>query len=70
MVNESKSAVASVFGRKLLAYSLHVGAGREVKRKVANKALETFKQRIRELTRRSGKSSMAKVVERLRFYML
>ena len=69
-VNESKSAVASVFGRKFLGYSLWVGAGREVKRKVADKALETYKQRIRELTRRSGGRSMADVVERLRSYML
>jgi RNA-directed DNA polymerase len=70
VVNESKSAVASVFGRKFLGYSLWVGAGREVKRKVADKAMGTFKQRIRELTRRSGGRSMAEVVERLRSYML
>lgn len=70
MVNEGKSAVASVFGRKFLGYSLWVGAGREVKRKVADKALGTFKQRIRELTCRSGGRSMAQVVERLRSYML
>ena len=70
VVNESKSAVASVFGRKFLGYSLWVGAGREVKRKVADKALGTFKQRIRELTRRSGGRSMAEVVKRLRSYML
>ncbi len=70
VVNEGKSAVASAFGRKFLGYSLWVGAGREVKRKVADKALDTFKQRIRELTRRSGGRSMAQVVERLRSYML
>ncbi len=70
VVNESKSAVASVFGRKFLGYSLWVGAGREVKRKVADKALGTFKQRIRELTRRCGGRSMAEVVARLRSYML
>ena len=70
VVNESKSAVASVFGRKFLGYSLWVAPGREVKRKVADKALATFKQRIRELTGRSGGRSMAEVVERLRSYML
>lgn len=70
VVNESKSAVASVFGRKFLGYSLWVGAGREVKRKVADMALDTFKQRIRKLTRRSGGRSMAEVMERLRSYML
>ena len=70
VVNESKSAVASVFGRKFLAYSLWVGAGREIKRKVADKALSRFKQRIRELTRRTGGRSMTEGVERLRSYML
>lgn len=49
VVNESKSTVASVFGRKFLGYSLWVARGGEVKRKVAEKPLRTFKQRIREL---------------------
>jgi RNA-directed DNA polymerase len=70
VVNESKSAVVSAFGRKFLGYSLWLKAGSEVKRKVADKAIGTFKQRIRELTRRSGGRSMAEVVERLRSYML
>ena len=58
MVNESKSAVGSVFGRKFLGYSLWVGRGGEVKRKVAAKPLAAFKQRIRQLTGRSGGRSM------------
>lgn len=70
VVNESKSAVASVFGRKFLGYSLWVAPGGEVKRKVAAKPLSTFKQRIRELTGRSGGRSMAETVQRLRSYML
>jgi len=70
VVNESKSAVASVFDRKFLGYSLWVARGGEVKRKVAAKPLKTFKQRVRELTRRSGGRSMSDVVERLRSYML
>jgi RNA-directed DNA polymerase len=69
-VNETKSAVASVFGRKFLGYSLWVAPGGVVKRKVAVKALLTFKQRIRELTRRCGGRSMNEVVERLRPYVL
>lgn len=70
VVNESKSAVASVVGRKFLGYSLWVARGGEVKRKVAEKPLKTFKQRIRELTCRSGGCSMPEVVGRLRSYML
>jgi RNA-directed DNA polymerase len=69
VVNESKSAVASVFGRKFLGYSLWVARGGEVKRKVAAKSLSTLKQRIRDLTHRSGGRSMAEVVERLRSYL-
>jgi RNA-directed DNA polymerase len=70
VVNESKSAVDSVFGRKFLGYSLWVARGGEVKRKVAETPLKTFKQRIRELTCRSGGRSMSEVVQRLRSYML
>jgi RNA-directed DNA polymerase len=45
-VNESKSAVGSVFGRKFLGYSLWMGRGKVVKLKVAEKPLATFKQRM------------------------
>ena len=69
-VNEAKSAVASAFNRKFLGYALWVAPGRQVKRKVAAKPLATFKQRVRQLTRRSGGRSMAQVVQRLRPYLL
>jgi group II intron reverse transcriptase/maturase len=69
-VNETKSAVASVFGRKFLGYSLWVGAKGEIKRRVANKPIATFKQRIRQLTQRSIGRSMGQVVQRLRRYVL
>ena len=68
-VNETKSAVANIKGRKFLGYSFWVTKD-GVKRKVAHKALATFKQRVRELTRRSGGRSMAQVIERLRPYLL
>lgn len=68
-INEAKSAVASVFGRKFLGYSFWVAAGRAVKRKVAVKPLATFRQRVRELTRRGGRS-LKQVVEKLRPYLL
>ena len=69
-VNETKSAVASVFGRKFLSYSLWVARGREVRRRVADKPLATFKQRVRQLTRRSGGRSIQQVVDGLRPYLL
>jgi len=69
-VNEAKSAVASVFGRKFLGYSFWVVKGGAVRRRVADKPLATFKQRVRQLTRRSGGRSMAQVVAALRPYLL
>ena len=69
-VNEAKSAVASVFQRKFLGYSFWVAPGGKVKRRVADKAKATFKQRVRQLTRRSGGRSLEQVVERLRCYVL
>jgi RNA-directed DNA polymerase len=69
-INDAKSAVASAFGRKFLGYALWVAKGKEVKCKVADKPLQNFKARIRQLTRRSGGRSMAQVVEKLRPYIL
>lgn len=69
-INEAKSAVASAFGRKFLGYALWVAKGGEVKCAVAHKALDNFKARIRQLTRRSGGCSMVQVVEKLRPYLL
>ncbi|MGB8841709.1 MAG: group II intron reverse transcriptase/maturase, partial [Aliidongia sp.] len=68
-VNETKSAVASVFGRKFLGYSFWVAPGGVIKRRVASKPMATFKQRIRQLTRRSGGRSVQDVVDRLRLYI-
>ncbi len=69
-INEAKSAVGSAFGRKFLGYELWVAKGREVKCAVAYKALDNFKARIRQLTRRSGGRSLGQVVEKLRPYLL
>ena len=68
-VNETKSAVASVAGRKFLGYSFWFSK-EGVKRKVADKPLATFKQRVRQLTRRTCGRSLAEVVTRLKPYLL
>jgi RNA-directed DNA polymerase len=68
-LNETKSAVASVFDRKFLGYGFWPGLDGVIKRKVADKALRTFKQRIRQLTSRSGGRSMQDVVDHLRPYI-
>lgn len=67
-VNEAKSAVASAFGRKFLGYCLWELNG-DVKRAVAAKALKIFRQRVRQITQRSGGRSMAQVAEELRRYV-
>ena len=69
-INESKSAVTSAFGRKFLGFELYKTGKDEVKRAVSRKALETFKQRVRDLTRRSGGRSIEQVIEGLRPYVL
>ena len=69
-INEAKSRVSSVFaGRKFLGYSFWVAPKGEIKRTVAKKALETFKQRVRQLSRRSCGRSLQQVVERLSSYL-
>lgn len=70
-INEAKSTVASVFAdRKFLGYSFWSTSKGEIKRAVAYKALATFKQRVRQLTRRSGGRRMQQVVDRLKLYLL
>jgi RNA-directed DNA polymerase len=66
-VNETKSAVARPQQRKFLGFSFT--AGLEVKRIVAPKALDRFKQRIREITRRAKGVSMETTIEELAPYM-
>ena len=70
-INESKSAVASVFtGRKFLGFSFWMAPKGVVKRKVARKAVMAFRQRVRWLTRRSGGRSIQQVVDGLRPLLL
>ncbi len=61
-VNETKSAVGSVFGRKFLGYSFWVAKGRVVKPRVAKKALRLYCEKIKHLTRRSAGRSIGTVV--------
>ena len=66
-VNEAKSAVARPQDRKFLGFSFT--SGPEVKRVIAPKALDRFKQRIREVTGRAKGVSMKTTVEELAPYM-
>jgi RNA-directed DNA polymerase len=66
-VNESKSAVARPEERKFLGFSIS-NDGSE--RRIAPKALERFKTRVRELTRRTRGASLPEVTENLTPYLL
>jgi RNA-directed DNA polymerase len=69
-VNEAKSAVAGALGRKFLGYAFWAARDGQIKCAVASKPLATFKQRIREMTRRCGGRSMRQVIQKLRPYVL
>ena len=66
-VNEAKSAVARPQERKFLGFSFT--SGPEVKRVIAPKALDRFKQRIREITQRAKGVSIEATMEELAPYM-
>jgi RNA-directed DNA polymerase len=66
-VNESKSAVAKPQERKFLGFSFT--SGKEPKRKIAPKAIDRFKERVREITHKSRGRSMEKVMEELAPYL-
>lgn len=69
-VNEAKSAVARPQERRFLGYSFWYGRGGEVKRRVASKALVAMKDRVRDLTKRSGGRSLPSVIGELRGYLV
>jgi RNA-directed DNA polymerase len=66
-VNEAKSAVARPQERKFLGFSFT--AGSEVRRVIAPTALDRFKRRIREITRRAKGVSMKTTIDELAPYM-
>lgn len=68
-VNDAKTAVGSVFGRKFLGYCLRRWTKGTVKLAVAPKALVAFKDRVRIITRRIGGRSIEQVAEGLREYL-
>src|SRR6266571_292685 len=66
-VNESKSAVAKPQERKFLGFSFT--SGKELKRKIAPKAIDRFKERVREITHKARGQSMKQVMEELARYL-
>lgn len=66
-VNQQKSAVARPWQRKFLGFSFT--SHREPQRRIAPKAILRFKERIRELTRRTRGVSVEKMAEQLGRYL-
>ena len=69
-VNESKSTVARVWNRPFLGTAFWMAPGREVRVRVAPKALQELKRRVRQMTRRTRGRSLVEVVQDLRAYLL
>jgi RNA-directed DNA polymerase len=67
-VNESKTAVKPVWGRKFLGYCFRASKD-GVKRAVASQALDKLRERIRQLTRRTRGRSLEQIAEDLRGYV-
>jgi len=66
-VNEKKSAVARPQERKFLGFSFT--SGPDIRRKIAPKAVERFKERIREITRKAKSMSLDQTMAVLAPYM-
>ncbi len=66
-VNSEKSAVARPWERKFLGFSFT--SGKEPKRRIAPKALDRFKERVREITRRNRGVSLERMGDELSTYL-
>ncbi len=69
-VNDSKSAVARARERKFLGFSFWVAPGRVIRRRVAPQALKEMRDRVRQITRRTGGRSLTVVAAELRAYLI
>lgn len=66
-VNQQKSAVARPWERKFLGFSFT--SGMQPRRRIAPKAVGRFKERVRELTRRTRGVSIERMAEELARYL-
>ena len=67
--NLPKNALKVIFTRFQTATNIRGWSGETVKISVASKAIATFKQRIREITRRAGGRGMVQIAEQLGRYL-
>ena len=66
-VNEAKSAVARPEERKFLGFTISNDGG---ERRIAPKALDKFKERIREITCQTRGLSLSQIIEQLTPYLI
>ena len=67
-VNKAKSAVAKPSVRKFLGFSFT--GGKQPRRRIAPQAIDRFKARVRERTRRIGGQSLSQVAKELSCYLV
>src|SRR5712692_6838700 len=67
-VNKAKSAVAKPSARKFLGFSFT--KGKQPRRRIAPQAIDRFKARVRELTRRTCGKSLSQVAKELSCYLI
>jgi len=68
-VNESKTEVAEVWGRKFLGYCFWATPRGEVRRAVSAPAMRKLRERLRQLTRRTKGCSLEQIAADLRDYV-
>ena len=66
-INEAKSAVDRPWNRRFLGFTFRVG--REVRRRVSPRAVDTLKDRIRKLTNRNRGASITTIIKELTQYL-
>lgn len=69
-VNQSKSGVDRVWRRPFLGFSFWVAPGKRVPLAVSRRSLGALKDRVRQITSRSGGRSLVQVIQKLRSYLL
>ena len=69
-VNESKSTVARVTDRPFLSFTLWVDKDGKIRIRVASKALNAMKERVREVTKKTRGRAVGQVVAELRRYLI
>ena len=69
-INPEKSAVAPVFERKFLGFSFRIDSTGKVRRKVAKRALQSLKAKVKAIARRNGGRSVRQVIEELASYLI